>query len=62
MKVGSTNSICVVKYSMLRITPVRLETSGGVLSTVEMVVQRHDSPRWLCDDDDDDDDDDAANN
>jgi len=47
---------------MLRITPVRLETSGGVLSTVEMVVQRHDSPRWLCDDDDDDDDDDAANN
>jgi len=31
-----------------------LETSGGVLSTVDMVVQRHDGPRWLRDHDDDD--------
>jgi len=36
---------------------VRLETSGGVLSTVDMVVQRRDGPRRLRDDDDDDDDD-----
>jgi len=35
---------------------VRLETSGDVLSTVDMVVQRRDGPRRLCDDDDDDDD------
>jgi len=35
---------------------VRLETSGGVLSTVDMVVQRRDGPRWLRDNDDDDDD------
>jgi len=26
---------------------VRLETSGDVLSTVDMVGQRHDGPRWL---------------
>ena len=26
---------------------VRLETSGNVLSTVDMVVQRRDGPRWL---------------
>jgi len=38
------------------IPPVRLETSGGVLSTVDMVVQRHDGPRWLRELDDDDDD------
>ena len=39
---------------------VRLEASGDVLSTVDMVVQRRDGPRWLreLDDDDDDDDDD----
>ena len=37
------------------IPPVRLETSGGVLSTVDMVVQRHNGPRWLRDNDDDDD-------
>jgi len=37
------------------IPPVRLETSGGVLSTVDMVVQRRDGPRRLRDDDDDDD-------
>jgi len=39
---------------------VRLETSGDVLSTVDVVVQRRDGPRWLreLDDDDDDDDDD----
>ena len=38
------------------IPPVPLETSGGVLSTVDMVVQRRDGPRWLRDRDDDDDD------
>jgi len=32
---------------------VRLESSGGVLSTVDMVVQRRDGPRRLRDDDDD---------
>jgi len=39
---------------------VRLETSGGVLSTVDMVVQRRDGPRWLREHDDDDDDDDDS--
>jgi len=34
---------------------VRLESSGGVLSTVDMVVQRRDGPRRLRDHDDDDD-------
>jgi len=38
------------------IPPVRLETSGGVLSTVDMVVQRRDGRRWLRELDDDDDD------
>ena len=38
---------------MLRITPVRLETSGGVLSTVDMVVQRRVGPRRLREHDDD---------
>jgi len=37
------------------IPPVRLETSGGVLSTVDMVVQRRDGPRRLRDRDDDND-------
>ena len=37
------------------IPPVRLETSGGVLSTVDMVVQRRDGRRRLRDHDDDDD-------
>ena len=37
------------------IPPVRLESSGGVLSTVDMVVQRRDGPRRLRDHDDDDD-------
>ena len=37
---------------------VRLETSGGVLSTVDMVEQRLDGPRRLHDHDDDGDDDD----
>ena len=41
---------------------VRLESSGGVLSTVDMVVQRRDGPRRLRDHDDDDDDDDDDNN
>ena len=40
------------------IPPVRLETSGGVMSTVDMVVQRRDGPSRLRDNDDDDDDDD----
>jgi len=31
------------------IPPVRLESSGGVLSTVDMVVQRRDGPRRLRD-------------
>ena len=35
--------------------PIQLETSGGVLSNVDMVVQRRDSPRRLRNDDDDDD-------
>ena len=35
------------------ISPVRLETSGSVLSTVDMVVQRREGPRRLRDDDDD---------
>ena len=34
---------------------VRLSTSGGVLSTVDMVVQRRNGPRWLHDNDNDDD-------
>jgi len=38
------------------IPPVRLESSGGVLSTVDMVEQRRDGPRRLRDHDDDDDD------
>jgi len=38
------------------IPPVRLETVGGVLSTVDMVMQRRDGPRRLRDHDDDDDD------
>jgi len=33
---------------------VRLETSGDVLSTVDMVTQRRDGPRWLRELDDDD--------
>ena len=36
---------------------VRLETSGGVLSTADMVMQRRDGPRRLRELDDDDDDD-----
>jgi len=32
---------------------VWLENSGGVLSTVDMVVQRRGGPHWLHDDDDD---------
>jgi len=39
------------------IPSVRLETSGGVLSTVDMVVQRRDGPRRLREHDDDDDND-----
>jgi len=35
------------------IPSVRLESSGGVLSTVDMVVQRRDGPRRLRDHDDD---------
>ena len=36
--------------------PVRLETSGGVLSIVDMVVQRRDGRRRLREHNDDDDD------
>ena len=32
-----------------------IESSGGVLSTVDMVVQRRNGPRWLREHDDDDD-------
>ena len=39
---------------------VRLETSGGVLSTVDMMLQRRDGPRRLREPDDDDDDDSQA--
>jgi len=35
------------------IPPIRLETFGGVLSTMDMVVQRRDGPRQLHDHDDD---------
>jgi len=35
--------------------PIQLETSGGMLSTVDMVVQQHNGPRRLRDNDDDDD-------
>ena len=42
------------------IPPVQLESSGGVLSTVDMVVQRRDGPRRLRDHDDDGDDDDES--
>jgi len=37
------------------IPPVPPETSGGVLSTVDMVVQRRDGRRRICDNDVDDD-------
>jgi len=37
------------------IPDVRLESSGDVLSTVDMVVQRRDGPRWLRELDDDND-------
>jgi len=39
------------------IPPISLETSGGMLLTMDMVQQR-DGPRQLCNDNDDDDDDD----
>jgi len=47
---GTTGS---TSYEM--IPHVRLETSGDVLSTVDMVVQRRDGPRWLREHDDDND-------
>jgi len=34
------------------IPPIRLETSGDVLSTMDMVMQQRDNPRRLRDDDD----------
>jgi len=37
------------------IPPVQLETSGGVLSTADMVVQRRDGPRRVRDNGDDSD-------
>ena len=39
------------------IPPVRLETSGGVRSIVDMLMQRRDGPRRLHNNDDNDDDD-----
>jgi len=36
------------------IPPVSLETSGGVLSIVDMVIRRRGGSRRLCDSDDDD--------
>jgi len=42
------------------IPPVPLETSGGVLSTVDTVVQRSDNPRRLRDTADNDDDDEMS--
>jgi len=51
--------VCVIhmRYTTLLIETiphVRLESWGGVLSTVDMVVQRRDGPRRLRDHDDDD--------
>ena len=51
--------VCVIhmRYTTLlieTIPPVRLESCGGVLSTVDMVVHRRDGPRRLRDHDDDD--------
>jgi len=34
------------------IPPVRLETSEGVVSTLDMVLQRRNGPRWPRNDDD----------
>ena len=42
------------------IPPIQLESSGGVLSAVDMVVQLCDGPRQLWDHDFDDDDDDMC--
>jgi len=43
----------LMRASYETIPPFPLETSGGVLSTVDMVVQRRDGPRRLRDHDDD---------
>jgi len=54
MDVKKFTSFCQVLKTIPR---VRLESSGDVLSTVDMAVQRRDGPRRLRDHDDDDDDD-----
>jgi len=43
----------LMRTSYETIPPLQLETSVGVLSTVDMVVQRRDGPRRLRDYDDD---------
>jgi len=52
---GSTVLLTYNSTSYETIPHVRLETSGDVLSTVDMVVQRRDGSRWLRELDDDDD-------
>ena len=47
------NRLTCENYSYKTIPPVWLETSGGMLSTMDMVVQRRHSPRRLRDHDDD---------
>jgi len=48
-------AFCVLSGSEFEtISPIPPETSGGVLLTVDMVVQRRDGPRRLRDNDDDD--------
>ena len=53
---GALNSTPTNPTNYETILPVRLESCGGVLSTVDMVVQRRDGPHRLRDHDDDDDD------
>jgi len=52
VKVSGCGTSCSTSYET--IPSVRLETSGGVLSTLDMVVQRRDGRRRLRDHDDDD--------
>jgi len=41
----------IILYCYDTIPPVQLETAGGVLSTMDMVVQLCNGPRRLCNDD-----------
>ena len=43
----------LTRYEMIQ--PLPMETTGSMLSTVDMVVQRRDGPHRLRDNDDDDD-------